>query len=307
MPLTTIIRPADHTLVACEVYGPLIASIAMVWSIPLTDLAGALAVSFVSAPPVQRPSTTAPELPDAPPPVTSTEDPMPPSEPTPPMLPPTGEPIADPPPSTSPPMADAFVESRPPRRPPSAPEGADDEVAPVVGGSNGVPAKERLLRPTDKRRFFSLTAGGATGSSIYGAYYGGSGLDFQAEMAVGSHGIKRPHLGGAFVLQYRKGYLTEITFAGRVQWDRPLSKAFAIYSASDLTLGLNLPLGYAGYIAPSIPNAIISAGWGIKAILAERFLLIFKPVGPGLVLPSFASQVFVSFRWELGGGIGIVW
>lgn len=290
----------------CERGPALIASIAMVWSIPLTDLAGALAVSFVSGPPVQRP-TTPPELPDAPPPVTSTEDPMPPSEPSPPLLPPDETtPIAEPP-TTAPITANPFVESRPPRRAPPAPEATDDEAAPFVGGTAGVPAKERLLRPTDKRRFFSLTAGGATSSSIYGQYYGGGGLDFQAEMAVGSHGIRRPHLGGAFVLQYRKGFFTEITFAGRVQWDKPLSKAFAIYSASDLTLGLNVPLGYGGYLSPSIPNALISLGWGLKAVLADRLLLIFKPVGPGLVLPSFTSQIFVSFRWELGGGIGIVW
>ena len=177
-----------------------------------------------------------------------------------------------------------------------------------MGGTAGVPAKERLLRPTDKRRFFSLTAGGATASSMYSSYYSGlgGGMDFQAEMAVGSHSIKRPNLGGAFVLQYRKGFLTELTFAGRVQWDRPLSKAFAIYSATDLTLGLNLPIGYGGYLQPMIPNAIISVGWGLKAILGERFLLVFKPVGPGLVAPAY-STLRVSFRWELGGGIGIVW
>lgn len=280
----------------------------MVWSIPLTDLAGALAVSFAAGPPVQRPTGAPPELPDAPPPVTSPDDPMPPSEPSPPLLPPVDSPPADPPTTEAPVAADPFVESRPPRRPPPASEATDDEVAPIAGGTPGVPAKERLLRPTDKRRFFSLMAGGATSSTAYASYYGGSGMDFQAEMAVGSHGRNRPHLGGAFVLQYRKGFLTELTFAGRVQWDRPLSKAFAIYSAADLTLGVNVPIGYAGYLGlVSLPQALVTAGWGLKAILAERFLLIFKPVGPGLVLPSFTSQIFVSFRWELGGGIGIVW
>jgi hypothetical protein len=280
----------------------------MVWCIPLTDLAGALAVSFVSGPPVQRP-TSPPVLPDAPPPVTSTEDPMPPSEPSPPVLPPAEPPIADPPPptTTTTATADPFVETRPPRRPLPATEATDDERAPIVGGTAGVPAKERLLRPTDKRRFFSLTAGGATPSSFYTGYYSApSGMDFQAEMAVGAHGINRPNFGGAFVLQYRKGFLTELTFAGRVQWDRPLSKAFAIYSATDLTLGLNLPIGYGGYLQPMIPNALITLGWGLKAILAERFLLIFKPVGPGLLAPAY-SQIRISFRWELGGGIGIVW
>lgn len=287
----------------------------MVWSIPLTDLAGALAVSFVTGPPIQRPTGTPPELPDAPPPATSPEDPMPPSEPTPPTLPPTDVPPPDQPTTEAPLASDPFVESRPPRRPPPPPEATDDERAPISEGNDRVPAKERLLRPTDKRRFFTLTAGGATPSSYYAQAYqsdysygvsGGSAMAFQAELAVGSHGIARPHLGGAFVLQYRKGLLTELTFGGRVQWDRPLSKAFAIYSAADLTLGLNVPIGVGGYLQPMLPNAIITAGWGIKAILAERFMLIFKPVGPGLHAPAY-SQIRVAFRWEVGGGIGIVW
>jgi hypothetical protein len=278
----------------------------MVWSIPLTELAGALAVSFTAAaPPVQRPTSAPPELPDAPP-ASAPEDPMPPEVGPPPQLPPVDDP--EPPATTSPVVNDPFTETRAPRRPPPVPEATDDEVAPRFAGASAVPPKQRMLRPTDKRRFFSLTAGGATASSYYSSYYSGlgGGMDFQAEMAVGSHGLNRPHLGGAFVLQYRKGFLTEITLGGRVQWDKPLSKAFAIYSTTDLTLGLNIPIGYGGYLSPMLPNAIATLGWGLKAVLGERILLIFKPVGPGLMAPAY-SQIRVSFRWELGGGIGIVW
>ena len=257
-------------------------------------------MTALAAPPVQRPVGSRPTLPDAPPPVSDpSEDPSPPS------LPPV-----EPPPASDPFVVAPAEPPAPPRSealPPASAQATDDELAPIADGKEApLRNSDRLLRPTDHRRFFSLSAGGATSSSPIASYYGGSGMDFQAELAVGSHSKRRPTLGGAFIFQYRKGFATEVTLGGRVQWDKPLSKAFALYSATDISLGLNIPLGYGGYFYPSVPNAIVSLGWGLKAVLANRLLLFFKPVGPGLVAPAY-SQIFIKFRWEVGGGIGIVW
>jgi hypothetical protein len=252
----------------------------MVWMIPLTEVAGVLVVSFAPAgdTPVQRPGTLvpAPEEPSTPPP----DHPSAASDPT------EGPP--PPQPAATPPVAQA----------------TDDEAAPIL--AEKTTARERPLRPTDRRRFFHMTVGGATANAAY-AYYGGGTMDFQVEAIIGSHTKRFPNFGGGFMVQYRKGFTTELSLAGRLQWDKPLSKSFAIYSSMDFSFGVNVPIAQGGYLYPGIPSALFGIGWGVKMILFERLLLSFRPVGPNLVAPSFYNQLFVRFRWDVSGGIGVVW
>jgi len=279
----------------------------MVWTIPLTEVAGVLVVSFTqgvpamlapaSDTPVQRPGTIVPapgEPSDPPASDPPASDPIE-NEPTPPALPPDEASRASDP-----------TEGPPPPQPasPPAPQATDDEDAPIVAEKQ--PARERVLRPTDNRRFFHMTAGGATANSVY-SYYGGGSMDFQIEGIIGSHAKRFPNFGGGSVVQFRKGFWTELTFAGRLLWDKPLSKSFAIYSSTDFTFGVNVPIAQLGYFYPGIPSALFGIGWSVKMILFERLLLSFRPIGPNLVAPSFYNQLFVRFRWDVGGGIGVVW
>ncbi len=279
----------------------------MAWTIPLSEVAGVLAVSFTPgvpvmlAPdaPVQRPGQQGPRTTDPPktePAPTTSDTPV--DEPAPPELPPEDAVVpAEPAPAPSPTPFEA----------PPAPQATDDETAPRADDEEKEPSKkERVLMPTDRRRFFHMTAGGASANGVY-QYYGGSPMDFQIEAMIGSHTKMFPNFGGAFLVQFRKGFTTEMSFAGRLVWDKPLSKAFAIYSSTDFTFGLNVPIGRAGYLYPGLPSALFGIGWGVKMILLERLLLSFRPIAPNLVGPAYGNQLYVRFRWDVSGGIGVVW
>lgn len=274
-------------------------------SIPLSEVAGVLAVSFTPgvpvmlAPdaPVQRPGQHAPK--DEPAPTTSDV----PSEPAPPELPPAETPPSDAPVEPAPEPTPTPFEA------PPAPQATDDEDAPRKTDTeeeDRPSKKERVLMPTDRRRFFHMTAGGASANTAY-AYYSASPMDFQIEAMIGSHTKMFPNFGGAFLVQFRKGFTTELSFAGRLVWDKPLSKSFAIYSSTDFTFGLNLPIQQLGYFYVRPPSALFGIGWGIKMILLERLLLSLRPIAPNLVGPAYGNQLYVRFRWDVSAGIGLVW
>jgi hypothetical protein len=283
----------------------------MVWTIPLSEVAGVLAVSFTPgvpvmlAPdtPVQRPGQSAPRTTE--PKTEPTTSAPPTEEPAPPELPP--DEVVDP---SDPTAGPAPAPAPTPFDPPPAPQATDDETAPSTSDDEKETAKkrgpDRVLMPTDRRRFFHMSAGGASSNGVY-QYYGAGPMDFQIEGMIGSHTKMFPNFGGAFVMQYRKGFTTELSFAGRLVWDKPLSKAFAIYSSTDFTFGLNVPIGRAGYFYPGIPSALFGIGWGVKMILLERLLLSIRPIAPNLVGPAYGNQLYIRFRWDVSGGIGVVW
>ncbi len=316
----------------------------MAWTIPVGEVAGLLAVSFTTAfdsppeasPPIQRPSPTdAAEPADpadpagtiAPPDAAPAGDP---TAPTPPTLPPAdGEAgmVPDPPSPSEGSTTDApIMESGPVADPfaapqVAAPQATDDEVP---GAAGDPPAEQRLLRPTTKRGFFTLSMGGASTNGSYYSYYApfGSPMGLQIEAVVGSHGKNRPNLGGGLVLQYRPGLIHGFSVAGRFQWDRPLWESFSVYSSFDATVGIagsfTLQTGdyyygyYGGYDSGSSvefqpPGAQIGVGWGVRAILAERFMLFVRPIAPNLIAPAYNSRHIVQLRWDVGGGLGIVW
>lgn len=292
----------------------------MAWTIPVGEVAGLLAVTFTggpaeTAPPVQRPSTTAPADPADPTgrsvdPAAGAADPTAPVDPggpTPPTLPPAdGSDSAIPDPPSAAPTLDAPAMA-PMAAPPMDPSAAgvaapalDDEVP----GSAPPAASERLLRPTDKRRFFQMSAGGATNSGYY-SYLGGP-MSFQFEGVIGSHSQRRPQIGGGFVVQYRQGIGSEVSLAGRFQWDKALSKSFSIYSSFDATLGVAVAIPVGVINLPTRAAGQVGIGWGVKAILADRFMLFVRPIAPNLVAPSY-SALYVQLRWDVGGGLGFVW
>ncbi|MBV1861958.1 MAG: hypothetical protein KUG77_26285, partial [Nannocystaceae bacterium] len=196
---------------------------------------------------------------------------------------------------------------------PTSPDGpallpADDLFAETEDELPAPAEHPQLLRPTDKRRFFSLSGGAATGSSGYLSYYGGgSGLGFASEMMIGAYGKRRSNLGGAFVMQYRKGTVTELSLAGRFRARKRLTKEFALYTVFDTTVGVSIPLALAGYFYPMIPSAQLGIGWGLEAILAERVTLGLRPFAPSIIAPNFYNVPPVSLRWEFGVSMGIVW
>lgn len=291
----------------------------MVWTIPVGEVAGMMLVSFSAsgqpasdAVPVQTPSGSKSATVTAPPEPT----PAPAGDPTPPVLPdaplqaapePEPEPaVTAPPPGAADPFppaveAPSTQETYAPTLPPLGEEEVDDEIP---GPAAEEP--ERLLRPSDKRRFFSMSIGGATAGG-YGAYYG-SKVDFQVEGLIGAFAKRRPNFGGGFVMQYRKGLISEIGLAGRFIWDKSLSKRYPVYTSVDTTIGINVPVSVGGYFYGGIPSAQLGVGWGIKAILAERVSLGFRPVAPSLVAPDFYSGgIPVRIRWDFGVSLGIVW
>lgn len=285
----------------------------MAFTIPISSVASTLAVSFtVAAAPEsvplqvpQRPAeedTGAPES-DGTPEPSALEATVPPESSGPPALPdPSASTVAPPPPPAEAPAPVMEAASPAATGPSILPADdlfeTDDEVPEPA-------ADRRLLRPTDKRRFFSLSAGSAT-SSGYLSYYGSS-LGFATEMVVGAYGKRRSNLGGAFVMQYRKGSTTEVSLAGRFRARKRLSKEFALYTVFDTSLGVSMPLGIAGYFYPGIPSAQLGIGWGLEAILAERVTLGLRPFAPSIIAPNFYSFPPVSLRWEFGVSMGIVW
>ncbi len=277
----------------------------MAFTIPISSLAGPLAVSFTVAAPEsvpvqspQRPAETAPatDLEPEPEPARTTSGP--------PALPDAPGEVAAPP---SPPPTEAPAPAMQPLPPPAqapAPLMAD-EVHDALDPAPPAP-QPKLLQPTDKRGFFSLSAGGATENG-YASYYGGSGVGFNLEMIVGRYGKRRPNLGGAFVLQYRKGLVSEIGLAGRFRARKRLTKEFALYTVFDTTFGLNVPIAIGGYLYPSIPSAQLGVGWGLEAILAERVTLGLRPFAPSIVAPNFFGGYPVGLRWDFGVSLGVVW
>lgn len=288
---------------------------ALAFTIPISSVASTLAVSFTvaAAPdsvPLQVPvqpaeEDLAPAEPDTAPEPSALEATSPAERSGPPALPDAPGTIAPPAPPAEAPAP--VMEAQPPAAtgPSLLPADdlfeSDDEVA--------EPAEDRrLLRPTDKRRFFSLSAGGATGSGGYLSYYGGgASLGFATEMVVGAYGKRRSNLGGAFVMQYRKGTTTEISLAGRFRARKRLTKEFALYTVFDTSLGVSVPLALNGYFYPGLPSAQLGIGWGLEAILAERVTLGLRPFAPSIIAPDFYSFPPVSLRWEFGVSMGIVW
>ncbi len=285
----------------------------MAFTIPLSSVASSLAVSFtVGAPPsdtpVQVPSRPQAEIQPQPAPDSPTQPPDLPETSGPPALPDPGTvaPPVSPPPEQPAPIVD-------PLPPPSAdapPLTSSTDLEPVdpLSGTDGLeeaPAPQ-LLRPTDKRAFFSLSAGGSTGSGGYFSYYGGGAVGFSTEMMIGKYGRRHPNLGGAFVLQYRKGIVTEVSLAGRFRARKRLTKAFALYTVFDTTLGVSVPVAVGGYVYPSIPAAQLGVGWGLEAILAERLKVGVIPFAPNIVAPNFFGFP-VALRWDFGVSMGIVW
>ncbi len=126
-------------------------------------------------------------------------------------------------------------------------------------------------------------------------------------MVVGAYGKRRSNLGGAFVMQYRKGSVTEISLAGRFRARKRLTKEFALYTVSDTTLGVSVPLAFGGYFYPMLPSAQLGIGWGLETILAERVTLGLRPFAPSIIAPNFFAFPPVSLRWEFGVSMGIVW
>lgn len=281
--------------------------------LPLSCVAGSLALSFTGAAhaaPVATPTAT-----PAPATQTPTASPVVPPAPAaaatpagPPALPPESAPAAEPvaaPPTTT-------------TAPPMGPSAQDiqNEVddsgvkAPPKATTTGRPG---LLRPTERRYFFTMFVGGS--KAFLGGYsfpYGGGGMDFKIEGALGGHSENRPSLAGAAVIQVTNGFpFSSFTIAPRIQWDKQLLPDYAIYMTTTLTAGYRMST-YGGYglILGALEGGarhggMIAVGWGASTIVAERLLLSFRPVnveltGPGSLLP-------VQINYDVLGGIGVVW
>ena len=171
------------------------------------------------------------------------------------------------------------------------------------------PPRTHLLRPTEKRFFFQLFVGGA--KTLLGGYatpYGGGGMDFKLEGAIGGHGKVRKSLAGAAVVQYRTGVpFSSFTLAPRLQWDKQIVPDHAIYLTTTATLGYRLT-SYSGYglaaLVEGYHGGVASVGWGISAIVAERVLLTFRPVNPEIEANGLAG---FAINWDVFGGLGVVW
>lgn len=278
--------------------------------IPLTQLAGALTISLTTgeAPQPHEPTTLQPPAAQEPEASVAVPPANPPAEQEletqthgPPALPATL-----PEPGQAAPPATPVAAGPPPQAaapPPVAPHVSD---APSVEPEPPSPTakRPRALAPTDKRSFFSIGVGGSTPALV--GYNGG--MDFGWQMALGRHTRKWPGFSGAFVLQQRRGLLNELTFAGRLAWDRPLNDAFALYSSVSFDFGVNVPIGYGSYLGFGYPpSGLLGVGWSLKAILFERMLLGIKPVSANLVVPSFGSQFLVGIRWDVIATLGVVW
>lgn len=284
----------------------------MAFTIPISSVASTLAVSFTVAAAPESTPLQVPQRPaeedlassdaDGAPEPDAFEATSSPESSGPPALPDAPGTIAPPPPPAEAPAP--VMEAQPPAATGPSILPADD-VFETDDEVPGPAVDRRLLRPTDKRRFFSLSAGGATNSG-YLSYYGSS-LGFGTEMVLGAYGKRRPNLGGAFVMQYRKGTTTEVSLAGRFRARKRLTKEFALYTVFDTSLGVSFPLAIAGYFYPGIPSAQLGIGWGLEAILAERVSLGLRPFAPSIIAPNFYSFPPVSLRWEFGVSMGIVW
>lgn len=248
---------------------------------PLSCVAGSLALSFTGAQPTARPA-------DGP---LSLELPEPPAP-------------ASPPASTS---TSPAPEPVPPPRPQSQPTVTwfgPTEPAPAA------PPKPSLLRPSEKRFFFSLNVGGS--KTLLGGYslpYGGGGMDFKLEGAIGGHGKTRKSLAGAAVIQVRTGTpFSSFTLAPRLQWDKQIVPDHAIYLTTTLTVGYRLSTystyGLVGLLEGAYHGGMAAVGWGVTAIVADRLLLTFRPVNPEI---EFNGLTGFGINWDVFGGLGVVW
>jgi hypothetical protein len=268
--------------------------------LPLTHMAGSLALSFTGV--AQAPATATPAAAVAPA-VAPAVVPTPPAA-APPTLPPESTPAADP---VAPPVA--ATTTAPPMIPRTNSE-LRRELA-EAGATSTRTERPSLLRPTDKRFFFTMFVGGA--KSFLGGYgnpYGG-GMDFKIEGAVGGHGLKNRSLAGAAVIQVTSGFpFSSFTLAPRLQWDKLILPDYAIYMTTTLTAGYRVST-YSGYgillglTEGALHGGVIAVGWGASTIVAERLLLSFRPVnvelsGPGAGFP-------VQINYDVIGGLGVVW
>lgn len=312
--------------------------VAVLWGIPIARVAGVLTLSYTGTAttgtdqpeaPLQRPTTQQhpPELPPAPPLIDASEEPaaespfikepetadeavqhdpgespLPPS----PLLPPLPDPR--PPPNLMP-----VTPSDAPLPPGRDLAPLDTEAPPDLQRDPEARRDRGLLAPTDRRRFFTLGVGGGTPTSPYAAYLGNNGLDFQWELAIGAYGKRRPRFGGAFVFQHRRGLARELTFAGRLLWDRKITKAFALYSTINFDFGVNTMLppfvfGYSGYGGYGFPaTGLLGVGWSLRAILAKRLIVGLRPLSANLCFPSYNPPIFVQIRWDVVATFGVVW
>lgn len=247
---------------------------------PLSCVAGSLALSFTGATqPTERPtdgplSLEVPEPPPAAAPAVTTATPQP-------------EPVAAPSPTVT-----------------------------WFGSSASMPAPAvaapptSLLRPSEKRFFFSLFVGGA--KTLLGGYstpYGGSGMDFKLEGAIGGHGKVRKSLAGAAVIQVRTGVpFSSFTLAPRLQWDKQIVPDHAIYLTTSVTFGYRMTsystYGLVGLLEGAYHGGVAAVGWGISAIVADRVLLSFRPVNPEIEVNGLAG---FAINWDVFGGLGVVW
>ena len=250
---------------------------------PLSCVAGSLALSFTGAQPIAEPVTPdaiVPELPEPPP--------------APDIAAPTAAPTA---------AAPSPAQPERPINPPAPVITTWPKAMPVA------PPRTHLLRPTEKRFFFQLFVGGA--KTLLGGYsfpYGGGGMDFKLEGAIGGHGKRRKSLAGAAVVQYRTGApFSSFTLAPRLQWDKQIVPDHAIYLTTTATLGYRLT-SYSGYglgaLLYGYHGGVASVGWGISAIVAERVLLTFRPVNPEIEANGLAG---FAINWDVFGGLGVVW
>ncbi len=297
----------------------------------LPEIAGTLALSFTGAdaPAVQRPATPPPAATST---TSATQPPEDAGVPRPPTLPdlpgestaPADPTVPDEPPPSSSPTTDP-ISTEPPQPEPTTdivqdyPAPTRDE--PIEAGPYDMPEREDegsskdggLLGPTDRRYFFELFAGGTRalrGGYSYGYY--GSAMDFKIEGALGGHFKGRPDLGLAGFAQASFGTLSTLTVGPRFQWDTPFSDKFAVFSHTNLTLayraaalGFYSPGFFGDFVQGTYHAGTFGVGWGIRAIIADRMSLTFRPVNVSLTGPAPAGVIQID--WDVFGGIGVVW
>lgn len=286
---------------------------------PLSSVAGSLALTFTSATqppapsgavtpartaPASAPATTSPAATPARTPAAATPPASPASSAAPGPASPAAAAVVPAPPATAPVAAATPAVATAPAAP------APTVPPPVVARKYEAPVKVRppLLRPTEKRFFFTLFVGGA--KTLRGGYGGyGNGMDFKIEGAIGGHSKKRPTLGGAAVIQVTAGFpFSSFTLAPRLQWDKQIVPEYAIYFTTTAMLGYRV-MTYSGYgliygLIGGYHGAVAGVGWGVSAILAERLLLTFRPVNPEV---QYSPGLPAMINWDVLGGIGVIW
>ena len=274
-----------------------------------------------SSPAPQRPTGTPPVLPE-PAPEPAAETP-PGTTPETPVLPDPATEGAAPtsPAPVPPPQTEAEAESSATTQAPAIGSSGDDfggdfdtimneERAEFEGETTPDESRKALLRPSDKRRFFSLNLGVSAplvGALGYFSYYGAlGGPPMRIETAVGSHFKRKPTMGAAFVISDTLGgFINSVHIGARLQWDKPLSKHYAIYSQSMVTMGFRVNLLNYGILPlPYGVGGFVEGSWGAKILVAERLSLSFRPVNVELVGDTLT---FVGLNWNVMVGMGTVW